>query len=669
MIKTTFAKILCTSLVACLLAGNTSLADTSAAWADASAIQLPIRLEDDFFEAVNAEWLAQEELPADKMTIGAFDTLQEDIQAQLTDDFEQMLAGTMQPETTTMKEFVKFYGMAMDIETRNTQGALPLLRYLTRIDGLESLEAYNAQLKDWLLDGLPVPFGLTVMADMANAQAQALYATAPNMFLPDVSYYQNEVGTQLLAVYEQTLASYFVLAGYTEEDAASTAKEAMAFDLLLTPYMKTAEQAADISAMYNPTAFADFSAYCTTLQLGELATSLVGVQPETVVVTDPQYFTAMNGILTKENFSIFKSWMKAVTLSAVSSYLSEDFYNASAPYRLALSGQAELEPFTKVSYSMATNLFNPVIGDYYGRTYLGEEAKKDVTAMVENMISVYVRRLSENTWLGEDTRAAAIEKLGSMTLQIGYPDTINPMFEQFTVQPEAQNFFDHMMQFSRYHMEEQFSRYSKAVDRSEWPLSANIVNAMYNPLTNAIIFPAAILQPPFYSLAHSKSENYGGIGAVIAHEITHAFDTNGAQFDKNGNLANWWTAEDHAEFQKRTEAMNQLFGGLPFAEGTVNGQLTLAENIADAGGLSCALEVTKSLPDADLKAFFTSWATIWRVKSTQQYEQLLLAVDSHSPNKLRVNVQLKNMPDFQDAFEIAEEDGMYMPQADQVSIW
>lgn len=661
MIRTHLARILCISLAACVFAGTTVLADASAA-------QVPIRLEDDFFEAVNAEWLEQE-LPADKMTIGAFDTLQDGIQEQLKGDFQQMLDGTMQPEDSMLKEFVKFYAMAMDSETRNAQAAEPVLPYLARIDGLESFAAYNAQLKDWLLDGLPAPFNMSVLADMGDAQAQALYATAPDVFLPDVSYYQNEIGTQLLAVYEQMLASFFALAGYTEEDAATAAKEAMAFDLLLTPYIKTAEQSSDIAAMYNPTAFADFAAYSDALQLGELVTALVGVQPETIVVTDPQYFAAMNEILTEENFPLFKSWMKAVTLSAVSNYLSQDFYTASAPYTMILSGQTEMEPFEKVSYAVATKLFSPVIGDYYGRTYLGEEAKQDVTAMVENMISVYVRRLNENTWLGEDTRAAAIEKLGSMTLQIGYPDTVNPMYEQFTVHPEEQNFFDHMMRFSRYYMEEQFSRYSKAVDRSEWPLSANVVNAMYNPLTNSIIFPAAILQPPFYSLSQSKSQNYGGIGAVIAHEITHAFDTNGAQFDKNGNMANWWTAEDHAEFQKRTQAMSQLFDGLPFAGGTVNGQLTLAENIADAGGLSCALEVAKSLPDADLEAFFTSWATIWRAKSTQQYEQLLLSVDSHSPNKLRVNIQLKNIADFLAAFEIVEGDGMYMPMEEQVSIW
>lgn len=236
-------------------------------------------------------------------------------------------------------------------------------------------------------------------------------------------------------------------------------------------------------------------------------------------------------------------------------------------------------------------------------------------------------------------------------------------------QEEGGTLLSNALAFSKIELKERFGRWNQPVDRTEWEMSADTVNAYYHPFRNVIVFPAAILQAPFYSLEQSSSANYGGIGAVIAHEISHAFDNNGALFDEYGNLNNWWTEEDLAHFQEKAQAMIEEFDGLSFADGTVNGKLTVSENIADAGGLSCALEAAKTEADHSLADFFVSWATIWRTKAKKEYQQLLLQIDVHAPAKLRANIQPQNLMEFYETFAITEEDAMYLPPEKRVHIW
>ncbi len=333
-----------------------------------------------------------------------------------------------------------------------------------------------------------------------------------------------------------------------------------------------------------------------------------------------------------------------------------------------MSGSKEPKSKKKSAYYFATGQFDQVVGLYYAHKYFGETAKNDVHKMVEKMVAVYQKRLSENEWLSEDTKKKAVTKLNTLGIQVGYPDELDPLYKKFTVN-EDENLYDNDARFTHIILEDHFSRWGKKVNRTRWEMPAHMVNAYYNPSFNVIVFPAAILQAPFYSLEQSSSENYGGIGAVIAHEISHAFDNNGAQFDELGNLHNWWTADDMKHFKALAQDEIDQFDGLETKAGKVKGKLVVSENIADAGGLSCALEAAKAEDSADIKAFFINWGRIWRMKSSLEREKLLLSIDVHSPNELRANVQPKNLIDFYTAFDIQPGDGMYLPEEQRVNIW
>lgn len=391
----------------------------------------------------------------------------------------------------------------------------------------------------------------------------------------------------------------------------------MQFDKLIAPHVKSAEENADYSKMYNPQSFDTFIQYTDKLDLKKLVTGLIGTTPDKVIVTDPVYFDHLNDILTEAHFPLFKSWMIIKTVRSLSGYLSEEFRQVSGIYSRVLSGTDEAMPQKKAAYYLASGQFDQVVGDYYGKKYFGEAAKKDVEQMVKKMIAVYKKRLEENDWLGDATKEKAVIKLNNLGIQVGYPDKIPALFDQFKTVPADQGgtLLSNTLVFSKLTLKDRFSKWNKPVDRSEWEMSADTVNAYYHPFRNVIVFPAAILQAPFYSLEQSSSANYGGIGAVIAHEISHAFDNNGALFDEYGNLNNWWTEEDLTQFQNKAQAMIEEFDGLPFADGKVNGKLTVSENIADAGGLSCALEAAKTESDLSIEEFFVNWATIWRTKA------------------------------------------------------
>ncbi len=652
------------------LAAEAVATETAAAPAAATA---PAALKDDFYAAINGDWLLTAQIPADQYSVGGFTDLSYEILDLLMADTEKMRTGEIALESELQKQFIAFYTLCADYDQRNADGLEPVKPYLEQIEAVDSLEALQAVMPEWLLSGLPLPLSLSVSMDLADAQQYALYASGPSLLLPDVSYYDpsNPYGPMLLGAVSQVSAALFAQAGYSPEEAERITAEALAFDAMLVPYAKTAEEQSDVKNLYNPVALAEFCAAYRNVDFDALIGALVPEKPEQLIVTSPRYFAAFDEVVCPENFQTLKSWMLFNMLYSSASYTTEDAQTMVQSVNNILMGQAEPTRKERLAYSMASSVFGPVVGDYYGRRYFGEEAKADVTHMVENMVAVYKKRLGENTWLTEATKAAAIRKLDTLSIQVGYPDSIHPLYEKYliTSAEEGGTVLSNIMGLSRIIMEDMFARMGTPVDRSQWSLSADTVNAMYSPQQNAIMFPAAILQAPFYSLEQSASANYGGIGAVIAHEISHAFDPNGALFDEYGSMANWWTDEDMAQFEKLSQDMIALFDGQPYAGGAVNGNLTKTENIADAGGLSCALEVAKALPDADLDAFFRSWATIWRVVYTPEIEQYLLMVDTHAPNKLRCNMQLPLLQEFYDTYGIQEGDGMYIAPEERVSIW
>ena len=634
---------------------------------------MTIDLKQDFYAAVNDKWLNEIEIPSDKPAIGSFQVLANEIEVLLMKDVAEMADGQREIPNELMAAYLDYYRLASDFETREKVGVAPLLTELAKIEALESFADLNAQLQNWVLEDLPLPVKLAVDADMKNATTHTLYANVPGLILPDTTYYEGEHPNrdELLAAYQEMLLDLFAQLGWDKARAEAVVRDDLAFDSLLAPHMRSAEESADYSKIYNPTAFADFTASSKTLDLAQLVKTAIGQEPAEVIVSEPKFYQALDTILTPENFTKMKHWMMASTVWSYGSLLTEEFRLTAAKYNLALSGAAEALPQAKAAFFLANTFFDQILGNYYSQTYFGAAAKQDVEEMVANMIKIYQKRLQANTWLSEETRAKAIVKLGKLGVQVGYPAEIPALYKQFQTVPAAQggSLVANANRFKQIYRAYNFSLYGQPVDRDEWEMSADTVNAYYHPFKNIIVFPAAILQAPFYSLEQTRSQNYGGIGAVIAHEISHAFDNNGAKFDEYGNLNNWWNEDDLAHFESLSQAMIAQFDGVEFTGGKVNGTLTVSENIADVGGISCALEATKLEEDADLKEFFISWATIWRNKAQAQYQALLLAIDVHSPAKLRVNIQVTNFPEFYESFDITSEDEMYLAPAKRVTIW
>ena len=627
-------------------------------------------IKDDLYEAVNGAWIKDAKIPDDKPATGGFNDLVDEIDKQMMADFEDYADGKKTSDDPRFNEMIKLYRVAKKFDLRKKVGPVPLQRLLASVTALDSYADYQKQWKNWVLMGMLSPVSFDIDADMKNATVYALFVSSPSLILPDKSYYEpakKDQHDQLMKLWAAMVKELLLKLDYTEEQAVQLIKEAQAFDALLAPNVKSAEEAADYSKMYNPQTVAELAASTDQLDLAAVIKQLVGATPDNVIVMEPAYFKALNNIL-KDHFDLFKSWALINVVRDNASYLDDEMREINGRYSRALSGSKKPVSQQKFAYYLARDIFSQVAGDYYGKTYFGPQAKADVHHMVEQMIAVYKQRLTNNTWLSKATRDKAVLKLDKLGIQVGYPDKIPSLYDHLKVD-ELESLIANLNQLSIVASKEMFSRWNKPVDRMRWEMSAATVNAYYHPFKNIIVFPAAILQAPFYSLKQTSSQNYGGIGAVIAHEISHAFDNNGALFDEYGNLNNWWTPEDSAHFKELAQKMIAEFDGLPIAGQKVNGKLTVSENIADGGGLSCALEAAKEEDDFNAQEFFINWATIWRMKATQQYEQLLLSIDVHAPQKLRANVQAQNQADFYTAFGIQPGDQMYKAPEDRVNIW
>ena len=627
------------------------------------------KAKEDLYEAVNGEWLQTAQIPADRPATGGFNSLVDDIDKTLMDDFDAFLNKQKSSQDPRFNEMVKLYGLAKDFKRREQEGTAPLKKALQPLESLQSYADYQEHWAELLLNGTASPVVFDIDADMKNARVYALFAGAPSLILPEKNYYdpKNPQGPQLMQLWTSMMTTLLDKLGYEEKAAQKLIEETKRFDALLVPHVKSAEESADYSKMYNPQSLAEFAGHTSQLDLAAVVEELVGAEPDKVIVTEPEYLEALDQILAG-HFEWFKSWLLVNAIRSMAGLLTDKLREINGRYSRALSGAKQPADQRKFAYRLARGTFDQVVGDYYGKTYFGPQAKADVHHMVEQMVKIYQQRLAKNDWLSEKTRTKAVLKLDKLGIQVGYPDQIPALYDQLKVDAHA-TLLENMIQLGKTATKEMFGRWNQPVDRLRWEMSAATVNAYYHPFKNIIVFPAAILQAPFYSLKQTSSENYGGIGAVIAHEISHAFDNNGALFDEYGNLNNWWTKADLDHFKQLAQKMIAEFDGFPFAGQKVNGKLTVSENIADAGGLSCALAAAKEEKDFDAQRFFINWARIWRMKATEQYMQLLLSIDVHSPNKLRANVQAQNQDEFYQAFNVQVGDGMYLAPDKRVNIW
>lgn len=626
-----------------------------------------VRIQDDLFEAVNAEWLAKTEIPSDRPRIAAFDELVISNEQTLMHDF----ATIHEFDEPVMTEFAKFYKKAGDFIERFEFGTEPVKPELEKISAILDFETLTSKFADLILNSqVPVPFSLSVDTDMKDAVHYAMTFSGAGLILPDTTYYADEHPrkAELLDFYRTNTVEILRELGFSAEAAQQQVENTVKFDAILAQYVNTSEEWAKYAELYNPVVISDFTSHIKSVPFAQIIEALIGKLPEKIVVYEKRFYENFDQIVNVANFELIKSWMLVKLLRGSTQYLSDDMRILGSDFSRKLSGTSEARSQEKHAFDLATGQFSQAVGLYYGHKYFGEAAKADVQRMTSEMIKVYQERLDKNTWLSRATIDKAIKKLDAMTVFIGFPDKLPEIYQQFTVSHDS--LYSNIARFDVARSHKHYDKFNEDVDKTEWHMPAHMVNAYFSPDSNTIVFPAAILQKPFYSATEqTPSQNYGGIGAVIAHEISHAFDNNGALFDEFGNMNNWWTDEDFKAFEAKQELMIAEFDGLEIAGGKVNGKLVVSENIADAGGLTAAMTAALREPDADLKAFFTQWGEIWRLKASEEYQQMLLSMDVHAPGKLRANVQASNLDEFFATFDIQEGDGMWRAEAERVKIW
>lgn len=630
-----------------------------------------IRIQDDLYMAVNGDWLETAVIPEDRPTTGGFSILDQEVEKLMMDEFRAFAAGEKTTDLPEMQYAVALYKKVLDVERRNREGIAPALPLLEKIREIKTVDELNAKAVELGLMGVDLPLQVGVTPDMANAERYSFIVVGPELILPDTTYYaeDNETGKQLLALYADMAAKVLAFTPLSEAERKQVLDDALAFDALAAKKVKSMLEWADYVKCYNPMPVDEVAGYAAPLDIKKLLTDLYGEKaPNTLVVYDPRALKEMNGFFSEEKLPLYLHWAYLRALLNATAYLSEELAALGKTYSRALKGVEADPSLEKQAYQITSGMYAEPIGVYYGRTYFGEEAKKDVVSMVKKIIETYQNRMRKNSFLAEATKEQAIKKLSAMEIKMGYPDRIRPFFSTL-VFDENDSLLPIMLKLNAIGMKDNLDRLPKPVDRTEWVMPGHMVNACFNPSANDITFPAAILQKPFYSIHQKPEENLGGIGAVIGHEISHAFDNNGAQFDEHGNLKNWWTEEDYKAFQAMTKDMIQQYDGIEFHGGKVSGELTVSENIADNGGMGVTLEIMQGLPDPDFRAYFINWARVWCKKAKEEYIQLLLASDVHSPAELRANMTPRNFPEWYEAFGVTENDGMYIAPDKRISIW
>lgn len=624
-----------------------------------------------FYQAVNKDWLLKTKIPADSPSIDNFYTLDEDIKGKLKKDIKNLGEGKETSDITGMSEFITFYKAASDYKQREKDGLEPLKPYLKEIEDIKDvndLASKSASLTD---KGIPLPFGYDVETNAENTSQKQIQLSPPSILLPDVSIYKDEASKkQYLTPIETATQKALEMLGYSEKNSKRIVKEALEFDEIIAKYSLSNEEMSESKNLVHPKTAEEINAYSGSFKLYDVIKGIMGRDLETINVPNTKYFENYSKIVNQDNFSKIKSWILVQEAMAASNSLTEDYRLNFQSISMAIMGTQKPVSKEDTVYQMSVNLFSDVMSVYYGRKYFGEEAKTDVTGMIDKIKNVYRGRLQQNDWLTEGTRNKAIEKLDKMKVFVGYQEDVNPGTKELHLDPNK-SFFELSEDIAQFGKRYTIDHFDEPIDKNKWSGSAFDINAYYNPESNSINFPAGILQAPFYDKNQSVEKNYGGIGVVIGHEITHAFDSNGADYDENGDMHNWWTKADTKAFDKRIKAFEDQWNGLEIYGTKVNGKLTVTENVADAGGLSSTLQVLKTdVTKPNLKDYFENYANIWKQKASLQYNKYTMVQDVHAPNELRVNQQLKNLPEFYEAYpQIKEGDAMYLAPSKRISLW
>ena len=633
---------------------------------------------DDFYQWATGGWQEKNPLKPEYSRYGSFDVLRENNEIRINDLFNEMTKSEAEFGSVEQK-ISDLYKMGLDEERLNAEGAEPIRKALDYILSINSREELISKIANLHIDGIGAFFYSYPAADLEDSNMTILYMEQGGLGMGNRDYYTEAENAQLKAGYRTYLSKIFTLAG-VEGDIEKMVDNVMAVEDRLAAKHWTNVECRDIVKGYNPYTFEAFKAQYKGVDWDAYFRAMGVRKIEKIVVSQPSSFANTLATLKSASLDELRAYVAAHYISSAASYLSEDFAVASFEFfGKEMSGTEEIRPRWKRAMSVPNSILSEAVGQMYVAKYFPESEKARVEEMVANIQKAFSKHIEALDWMGQDTKAKAQEKLAAFTVKIGYPNKWKD-YSTLTVDP-SKSYWANVVEANRWYTADEMSQVGKPVDREKWLMSPQTVNAYYMPTTNEICFPAAILQPPFYNPNADDAVNYGAIGVVIAHEMTHGFDDQGSQFDKDGNMKDWWTAEDRAAFEKKTQVLVDQFNAIEILPGLyADGKFSLGENIADQGGLRLAFTGLTDYAWADGRPadidgftgeqrFYIGYATLWAQNITDKEKENLTKNDVHSLGRNRVNATLRNIQSWYDAFDIKEGDAMFMPVEERVIIW
>ena len=630
----------------------------------------------DFYQYATGGWQQKNPLRPEFSRYGSFDAIRERTQENLNALFESMTTLEAKPGTIDQK-ISDLYKMALDSTTRNQLGAQPIQPYIAQIRDVKTKEELSTLLGQMNLYGEGGLMGFGAEADLANSDMQVLYLGQGGLGMGDRDYYLKAENKELYEGYKAYLVKVMELAGL--EDARALAEKDLLVENEMASIFWSREQNRDMQAIYNPMSTEEMIARWPNLNLGLMFEAAGIPAQEKVIVQQPSYFDGLNNLYKNLPLEYFKSYFLAQFVSGQAGSLSDDFYTAQWEFfSHQMAGAKEQQPRWKRAMSVPNGILGEAVGEMYVNRYFPESSKQKMVTLVENLRTALGEHIDALEWMSYTTKARAREKLAAFTVKIGYPDKWKD-YSSLEINP-ANTYYENLRNASAWYVKDNLDKLGKPTDKTEWGMTPQTVNAYYNPTTNEICFPAAILQKPFFDPDADDPVNYGGIGVVIGHEMSHGFDDQGSMFDANGNMVNWWTAEDKAKFDALGDKLVAQFDEVEVLPGVkANGRYTLGENIGDHGGLSIAFTAMENAtagkkdPMIDgfnrAQRFYLSYGAIWAQNITDQEKARLTNLDPHSLAVNRVNVSVRNFQTFFDAWDIHEGDPMFRPEEERVHIW
>ncbi len=644
---------------------------------DLDGMDTSVRPGDDFFAYVNGTWVANTEMPADKSRYGTFDLLRDESQENVKAIIEASASGDFAKGTDEQK-VGDLYRSFMDTETRDALGMTPLKAELERIDSISDYDDMAVYFAETVKRNLDAPFGMGQVADFKNPKEYMIYISQSGLGLPDREYYlkTDDKSVELREKYRAHIAKMYELAGFA--DGAEAADTIMALETRLAEQNMSKEDSRNWSENYTKIETSALNELMPNFNwsgfLEEAGLQDVGA----VVLFETDYMSALDGIITDTDLDTWKTYFRWSLLNNTASQLTSELDAQNFDfYGRTLSGTEEQRALWRRGVNVVNGGLGEVVGKVYVKKHFPPEAKERMLELVGNLVTAYEKSIKELDWMSEETKAEALDKLSKFTPKIGYPDVWR---DYSALEIKGDDYFGNRQRAALANYQRVLDRQGGPVDRTEWGMTPQTVNAYYMPPLNEIVFPAAILQPPFFNLEADDAVNYGAIGAVIGHEIGHGFDDSGSTFDGDGVMRNWWTEEDLAEFQKRTGALVEQYSAFkPFDDLSVNGEFTLGENIGDLGGISIGLLAYqmsldgKEAPVIDgytgVQRVFLGYGQVWRTIIRDETLRLQIGTDPHSPGIYRTNGAVRNVPAFYEAFDVSEDDALYLAPEDRVKIW